>query len=303
MKNLILLATLLSVSKLLSAQEGNIVMPNKSNKYTVSYEQLRQYEGLYEYLNNSTLKIAASPKDTMLYAIISESRYKLSSVEKDLFTDMTQNEVRFFRDHNNKIAGYYVGKDTLKLLNKKVKFPKEMWYPRLETNSSYTYYQPRDLKDGLSTGDVNNSGLDKSLLNEMMKRIIDGQYPNVHSILIAKDGKLVFEEYFYEYNQSKLHELRSATKSFISALAGIAIDKGYIKSKTEKVLSYFPEYTIKNNSPAKQNITIENLLTNQSGLDCDITNPNSAGNEAVMGTTDDWVKFILDLPMIDSAGG
>lgn len=137
----------------------------------------------------------------------------------------------------------------------------------------------------------------------MMQKIVEGKYPNVHSILIIKDGKLVFEEYFYEHNKNKLHELRSATKSFISALTGIAIDKGFIKSKNEIVLSYFPEYTFENNSDAKKKITIENLLTNQSGLDCDVSNPKSVGNETTMNNTDDWVKFTLDLPMSDSAGG
>jgi CubicO group peptidase (beta-lactamase class C family) len=121
--------------------------------------------------------------------------------------------------------------------------------------------------------------------------------------LIIKDGKLVFEEYFYEYNKTKLHEMRSATKSIISALTGIAIDKGYIKSKTETVLSYFPEYTFKNLTDDKRRITIENLLTNQSGLDCDVSNPKSEGNETAMNNSDDWIQFTLDLPMIDVPDG
>jgi CubicO group peptidase (beta-lactamase class C family) len=150
---------------------------------------------------------------------------------------------------------------------------------------------------------LENTGLDRTLLTEMIKKIIDGTYPNVHSVLIIKDGKLVFEEYFYEYDRNKLHELRSATKSFVSALTGIAIEKGFIKSKNEEVLSYFPEYSIKNNSDQKKKITIEHLLANQSGLDCDITDPKSEGNETVMSNSEDWVKFTLDLPMIDSAGG
>ena len=266
---------------------------------------MKEYQGLYEYVNNTTLKIAASPIDTTLLCIINESRYPFTTIGKDLFLNPTKDSVLFFRNKLNKVAGYIAGKDTFNLLPKKVKFDKEMWYPRL-TNSKdykYSYQQPTNDKDGLNTGNLDNSGLDKLLLNEMMEKIVDGKYPNVHSILIIKDGKLVFEEYFYEHNKNKLHELRSATKSFISALTGIAIDKGFIKSKTETVLSYFPEYTIENNSDAKQKITIENLLTNQSGLDCDVSNQKSVGNETTMNNTDDWVKFTLDLPMSDSAGG
>jgi hypothetical protein len=49
----------------------------------VSYENLKDYQGLYQYSNNTTLKIAASPKDTILYAIINQSRYRLKPFAKD----------------------------------------------------------------------------------------------------------------------------------------------------------------------------------------------------------------------------
>lgn len=167
----------------------------------------------------------------------------------------------------------------------------------------YAYKQPKNRKDGLKTGGLDHTGLDKTLLNTMMQEIVKGRYPNVHSILIIKDGKLVFEEYFYEHDRNKLHELRSATKSFVSALTGIAIEKKYIKSKNEPVLNFFPEYVIQQDVAAKRKITIENLLTNQSGLDCDVSDSKSVGNETTMNNSDDWVKFTLDLPMADSAGG
>ncbi len=145
--------------------------------------------------------------------------------------------------------------------------------------------------------------MDTALLAEMTRKIVDETYPNVHSVVIIKDGKLVFEEYFYEYTKDTLQELRSASKSFVSALAGIALEKWVIKSKYNKVLPYFSEYTIENNSDLKHQITIENLLSQQTGLDCDISNEKSEGNETTMSNTDDWVKFTLDLPMIDIPGG
>ena len=274
-------------------------------KYKVNYEQLKEYEGLYEYVYNSTLKIAASPNDTLLYAVINESKYKLTPTGKDLFLNMSKQKVQFYRNKSNAIAGYIVDKDTFKLLSNNVYFPKEMWFPRPMTGKGfkYKYYKPKDLKDGLQIGDVEKSGLDTALLAEMMRKIVDETYPNVHSVLIIKDGKLLFEEYFYEYTKDTLQELRSASKSFVSALTGIALEKGFIKSKYEKVLPYFPEYTIENNSDLKRQITIENLLSQQSGLDCDISNDNSEGNETTMSNSDDWVKFTLDLPMIDIPGG
>lgn len=273
-------------------------------RFKITYEQLKEYEGIYEYQNNTTLQIAASPKDTILYAIINESKYALKPSEKDIFLNMSKEKVTFLRNSASTITGYASQEKTFNLINKKVVFPKEMWYPRLNSKDfKYSYLPPKKDLDGLLTGTLDNTGLDKALLNEMMQKIVDGTYANVHSVLIIKDGKLVFEEYFYEYNKTKLHEMRSATKSIISALTGIAIDKGFIKSKTETVLSYFPEYTFKNLTDDKRQITIENLLTNQSGLDCDVSNPKSEGNETAMNYSDDWIQFTLDLPMIDVPDG
>ena len=273
--------------------------------YKVNYDQLKEFEGLYEYLHHTTLKIAASPVDTLLYAIIDKTKYPLYPSGKDLFLNRQKDKVQFFRDASNAVAGYITNNDTLKLISKNVSFRKEIWYPRLPSGKAftYTYETPKDFKDGLKTANVDKSGLDTALLAEMVRKIVDRTYPLVHSVLIIKDGKLLFEEYFYEYTKDTLHELRSATKSFISALTGIAIDKGYIKSVHEPVLPYFPEYTFENNSPLLKKLTIKNLLTNQTGLDCDITNVKSVGNETKMYESNDWVKFSLDLPMIDTPGG
>lgn len=275
-----------------------------SQQFKATYEQLKEYEGIYEYVNKTTLKIAASPKDTTLYAIINESKYKLKAIDKDIFENMSNEKVTFNRKAGI-VSGYTSEENTYNLINKKVVFPKEMWYARLNTpkDYKYVYVQPKQEPDGILTANLDKSGLDKTLLNEMMSKIVDGTLPNVHSVLIIKDGKLVFEEYFYEYNKTKLHELRSATKSFVSALTGIAIDKGLIKSKDETVLSYFPEYTFKNLNEDKRVISIKNLLTNQSGLDCDISNPRSEGNETTMNNSPDWIQYTLDLPMIDVPGG
>jgi CubicO group peptidase (beta-lactamase class C family) len=280
---------------------GTATFSFSQQNYKVTYNQLKAYEGLYEYVNHTTLKIAASPKDTVLYAIINKSTYALAPYLKDVFKTPQKENIEFIRDKSNAVIAYVSNKDTLKLISKNVSFPRAMWYPRLTAYQSYA--KPKNLNDGLQIGAVENSGLDTALLTGMMQQITAGKYPNVHSILIVKDGKLVFEEYFYEYTADSLQEMRSASKSFVSALTGIAINKGYIKSKNEKVLSYFPEYNITGDLEAKKRITIENMLTNQSGFDYDAANAKAVGNETDMDNSDDWVKYTLNLPMIDSAGG
>ncbi|HYE54110.1 MAG TPA: serine hydrolase, partial [Chitinophagaceae bacterium] len=270
--------------------------------YKPTYADLKQYEGKYEYHGGTTLEIAASPKDLKLYAILDQARYPLTPARKDLFLNSGKQEVEFKRNASNAIIGYIV-KDgqslrVFRLLSKQVSFPEGMWYAR-KNAASYKYARPAELGDGLKTGSLEGTGLNADSLVKMVNKIADETHPFIHSVLIIKNGKLVFEEYFYEYGQPTLHQIRSATKSFVSALVGIAIGKGLIKSKHEPIASFFPEYNL---SEEKKQITIEHMLNNQSGLDCNDHDGNSPGNETKMYPTADWVKFILELPMAGKPG-
>jgi CubicO group peptidase (beta-lactamase class C family) len=276
--------------------------------YKPPYAELKTYQGVYEYANHKTLEIAASPVDSLLYALIGDSRYKLRPYSKDVFLNNGNEQVIFVRS-NGVIAGYKQQGDkpdtTYKLVSTKITFSDKMWYPRPVTGHKfqYTYTTPQKKNDGLPTGTIVNSGLDTGLIHALVNRIVDGTYPGVHSVLIIKHGKLIFEEYFYEYDADKLHELRSATKSFSSALVGIAINKGLIKGVNEPMLQYLPEYkNLQNPDPRKSRITIKNLLTQQSGFACYDYDQKSPGAEEKMYPTDDWIKFMLDLPMAGNPG-
>jgi len=295
MKNIFFTALLIFTTTVLSAQKH----------YAITYDQLKEYEAVYEYFNHATIKIAASPVDTILYGIINQSSYALRPFDKDVFTNNLGQRTRFLRNNANVIDGYVTGKDTFKLITRNVSFPEQMWYPRNRAdlvNYHYKYNIPPALSDGLPTGDAAKAGLDTALLTIMMNKIVTAKYLNVHSVLIIKDGKLVFEEYFYNYGRDSLQEQRSATKSAVSALTGIAIHQGFIKSVNEKVLPYFPEYQFNNNSELKQRITLKDLLSNQSGLNYDEAYDKAVGNENEMSYTDDWIKYTLDLPMLDTPG-
>jgi CubicO group peptidase (beta-lactamase class C family) len=155
----------------------------------------------------------------------------------------------------------------------------------------------------VEVGALKDSGLKVALIEKMVEEIARETHKNVDAVLLIKNGKLVLEEYFYQYDRDKVHQLRSATKSVVSGLVGIALDKKLIASKEASAISFFPAYEIKNLSPEKRAITVEHLLACKSGLACDDGNPESPGQELKMSASADWVRFVLDLPMAEAPGG
>jgi CubicO group peptidase (beta-lactamase class C family) len=135
-----------------------------------------------------------------------------------------------------------------------------------------------------------------------VRAILDGTYKDVHSVLLYQDGKLVLEEYFYGYNAQRTHQLRSATKSVVSTLAGIAIDRGAFTGVDERVMPAMSYTSYANPDPRKAAMTLGDFLSMSSGLDCDDDSSTSPGRETVLDDAPDWVKATLDLPMIDDPG-
>jgi CubicO group peptidase (beta-lactamase class C family) len=140
----------------------------------------------------------------------------------------------------------------------------------------------------------------------MMELIEDEDYP-IYSVLVIKNGYVVFERYPHEYiSENHLQLLHSVTKSFISALIGIAIHQGFIDGVNESVLNFFPEYTIANPDSRKDSITIQDLLTMTSGFDWDEWSTpyeyGSGNNLMEMMASSDAVQYVLDRPMSDTPG-
>jgi len=279
-------------------------MQNKSQP-SASYQQLLEYDGKYEYFSESTLKIIVSPMDTMLYAVIDDAKYPLFHVEADTFSNVQDAPVIFQRDDQGNIKGYMVDGQSFGLITTDIN--KMVWYPRKELfdhPKDYVYQTPEETNDGLETGHINNAFEQEERIKEMVKETIKGEYPDVHSILIYKDKKLVLEEYFYGYDRNTEHQLRSATKAFIGSLVGLAIEAGVIGSDRDRLLPYFKdEYeSFDHMSDQKKSITIQDFLTYRHGLDCENDNPESAGNELEMMNSSDWVKYTLDLPVVTKPG-
>lgn len=124
-----------------------------------------------------------------------------------------------------------------------------------------------------------------------------GAYKQVTSVLVARHGQLVYEQYFDDGGRLALRNTRSATKTITGMLVGAAADRGLLTAQT-KVLGFFDDrQPLQNPDPRKAVITVEDFLTMSSLLECDDENSFSRGNEERMYLVEDWVKFTLDLPI------
>lgn len=126
-------------------------------------------------------------------------------------------------------------------------------------------------------------------LKTMMERMINKSYNNIGGIIVQKNGHVLFENYYNKCTAASTFHIFSVTKSIVSILIGIAIDKGYIKSINQKVLDYFPEYEVKRGEKTIQNITLKDMLT--------MTAPYKYKSEPYSDyfTSSNWVKSALDL--------
>jgi CubicO group peptidase (beta-lactamase class C family) len=170
--------------------------------------------------------------------------------------------------------------------------------PNLPT---YISIGPENTGDGWFVSNPDMEGINADLLYAALDSIRSGNYPGTDSVVVVRNGKLVAEAYYNGYGRDTLHDIRSASKSITSALAGIAIDQGVIS--TEDSLSQLIKLdNYQNPDPRKEAIKLINLLNMNSGLACDDWDLNSPGQEEKIYRSSDWVKFILDLPMLADPG-
>lgn len=264
---------------------------------------LTDYVGTYADAPHHTLQLVAGDS---LFAVLDGAKYPLARAGVDRFRTISGGLVPFVRDAGGKVTGYRQnGRFHPRVSTAITPQAAALAHPRPPGHNNpadYHYHPPANLHDGIATGSIAHTPLGIATANTIVRRVLDGQYKDLHSVLLFLDGKLVLEEYFYGYNAARPHQLRSATKSIVSALAGIAIDRGALTGVNERVLPHMRYAAYAHPDPRKSQITLGDFLSMSSGLDCNDHSSTSPGRETVLDNQPDWVKATLDLPMIADPG-
>ncbi|MEE4311913.1 MAG: serine hydrolase, partial [candidate division KSB1 bacterium] len=124
-------------------------------------------------------------------------------------------------------------------------------------------YQPYDWPT--STPDA--QGVDGEILSTVLNNA--GNHSFLKGVLIVRNGFLIAERYYRNYDAKDAHNIMSVSKSFLSALIAIAVREGFIDSLDRPIIDYFPEYNTATLDPDKKKITIRHLLSMRSGIDSD----------------------------------
>ncbi|OOR20363.1 serine hydrolase domain-containing protein [Bacillus cereus] len=120
---------------------------------------------------------------------------------------------------------------------------------------------------------------------EQLDCVVKEEYKNINGMLVMQKGNVIFENYYNGYGPDHTFHVASVTKTIISALIGICVDKGYIKNVDQKVMDFFPEYNIKTSE-----ITVRHLLTMTAPY------PYVDWQEPLeeLCTQQDWVQYTLN---------
>ncbi|TAA41723.1 serine hydrolase domain-containing protein [Corallincola spongiicola] len=162
-------------------------------------------------------------------------------------------------------------------------------------------HPPTSSKSPFAVSSPEAQGMQSALLADMMAKALDSSY-SIHSMVVIRNGHKVLEANFWPNQAEEPHAIYSVTKSIVATLIGIALEKGYLQSLDQPVLDFFPDTQIANPDPRKAEITIRDLLTMSSGLDCrDSSRYYWSGLKTLMESAD-WAEHVLSLPMKESPG-
>jgi len=148
---------------------------------------------------------------------------------------------------------------------------------------------------GVST--PGEQGLDPMLVAELYLEA--SELETLYGLLVIKNGQLIAERYFNGGSVEQKAFMASATKSFTSALVGIALDQGCLSSVDQKMIDFFPEFAGQINDPRKEQITIRDLLQMRSGY---VWEERTSYMDSLFSSRGYWLPFIVEFPLTNDPG-
>jgi CubicO group peptidase (beta-lactamase class C family) len=183
------------------------------------------------------------------------------------------------------------------------------FYPRGIPGERYHYSPPIQLDDGWPVSTLSKEGIDQATIEKFVQKLIDMPQDGVsasqvHSLLIARHGKLVLEEYFHGYERDTPHDLRSASKSWTNALIGAAMQSGVPIRLDTPVYQTMMGSVPADLDPRKRSMTLEHLISMTAGFDCDDSGDRPGDEDVMQQQTDepDWYRYALNVPMARNNG-
>jgi CubicO group peptidase (beta-lactamase class C family) len=182
------------------------------------------------------------------------------------------------------------------------------FYPRGKPGQRYHYTMPLRRDDGWPVGTAEEAGISRAGIEQFVQRLIDLPMdslssPQIHSLLIARHGKLVVEEYFHGSHRDQPHDTRSAAKSWVAVLLGAAMQAGIPIGLNTPVYRTMLDSVPASLDPRKRAMTLEHLISMTAGYDC--SGDSAPGDEDVMQSQTaepDWYRYTLNVPMLTAPG-
>ena len=121
---------------------------------------------------------------------------------------------------------------------------------------------------------------------------------SIESVMIEKDGEVIAQKFMGRMNANRPANIKSASKSILSLLVGIAIGEGYLEGVDQPIGEFFSEYFDRNPAPDKEAITIGDLITMRGGLES-----TSIRNYGRWVVSNNWGEYVLNREMTAEPGG
>jgi CubicO group peptidase (beta-lactamase class C family) len=182
------------------------------------------------------------------------------------------------------------------------------FFSRGRNPQRYVYTKPLALDDDWPVATLDEAGISRPQIEKFIQMLSEISQdsittPQLHSVLIARHGKLVLEEYFHGADRDTPHDLRSASKSWVSMLLGAAMQSGVPIKLSAPVYQTMLGTVPPDLDPRKKAMTLEHLISMTAGFNC--AGSDAPGDEDVMQQQDsvlDWYRYTLNVPMLTAPG-